>query len=128
MREKAKRKKATISFYSRLFKNISTALGYCEVEIRELSVPALNDEIKTSSFTTPSRYRTAISAFLAYIETKSKKLTIKDNAINLIPDDKNNFRLNMSFKLPLFELIRTVRKIIHDKHELNGRLQRYVGN
>lgn len=127
-RKTARGTKTPISFYPRLWRNISAVLDSCEVEIRELTVPALKNEIARASFTSPSRYRTAISAFLAYIETKSKKLTIKDNAINLIPDDDNYFRLNISFKLPLFNLVRTVRKIIHDKRELKERKKENVGN
>ena len=128
--EKRSRKKVKLpfSFYARLWRNIAAALDSCEVELRELKVPALKNEIEASSFTSPYRYRTAISTLLAYIETKSKKLTVKDNAITLIPDDENYFHLNISFRLPLFNLIRTLRKILHDKRELKGRRIKNVGN
>jgi hypothetical protein len=111
-------KKTSFVFYRKLYSRLSSLFKVSTVKIKQLTVPYLPiEDYAPTSFTTPYRFHIAISAFIAYLNKNSQKLTIDDNAVILSPDENAEFSLILTARTRLYHIIRTVLGIIADKKQ-----------
>ncbi len=113
-----KKKRRSASYYRAVFRRINELFEVAEVEINKLSVPSEDrEDFDSRTMTRPWRYHTAISALLAYLRTKSEKLTVDDNAIILNPDT-DRFSIDMTVKVRLYHLVRMYFSLRYGKDRL----------
>ena len=77
-------KAATIRIISAVIKRVKTS----KIEIKKIKIPFDKQKLLRGNFFGPIGYQYAIFAVVAYLSTKTEKLTIEDNAITLSPDIK----------------------------------------
>lgn len=99
----------------RIYGRIMRGLRHAELEIRCFNFPIF-DCVQCSRDVFPShiKYHAILSAFLAFLDSKAKKLTVFDNAITLCPDDNSCF-LDASITARLFHILSTLALIWIDE-------------
>lgn len=100
-------------------------LTYAEVEIRELSLPLATDMSAQRSATAPWRYHGALLALTSLLRSRARRLTIRDNAITLIPDGEK-VNIDITLKIRLFHILRALIAFVFEE-KLMKRRKKYVG-
>ncbi len=91
------------------------ALTHAELEIKRLYIPLITaDDTAARAILAPLKYHSIICALLTLIRTRTKKLSINDNAITLIPDGQD-ILIDISITARLFRIILTYFAILLDK-------------
>ena len=101
-----------------IFRHVTDALAHAELEVRRLTVPMLPSKNDiAAAVTMPWKYHSVISALLALVHSRAKKLTVRDNAITLIPDS-NEILIDASITIRLFHVILTYLAIKRDEKRM----------
>ena len=82
-----------------------------EIKIDKLALPYFQTNGYFSPFFLPIGYKAFVSTLLAYIETRTKKMTLGEDALILSPDI-NNIQCEITVKSRLFRIIHTVFRYI----------------
>lgn len=129
--KKQKKSKETDKLSARAYiRAIAGALARvkkCEVIIKRVVLPCKIEEFNGFSLVKPFGYQGLIYSLIAYLETKTQRLTLEDNAIISSPDIRNT-QFYVTVKLSLFNLIfglLALRRGINE--EKRARRIRYVG-
>ena len=77
-----------------------------EIKINKLALPYFQTNGYFSPFFLPIGYKAFVSTLLAYIETRTKKITLGEDALILSPDI-NNIQCDITIKTRLFRIIQT---------------------
>lgn len=89
---------------------LSHLLPRAEVIVNKVRLSNEKQYFNKSTFTRPYRYHIAISTLVAYLGVKAQKLTINDNAIALLSDEKTSIEFDIELRVmlcyPLFEFLR----------------------
>lgn len=124
---KAKTDKISARAYIRIFGNALERLRRSKVVIKRVLLPMKVGDFSGMTLVTPFAYQGLIYATIAYLRTKTEKLTILDNAIISSPDSKE-IQFYLTVKLRLYQLIYailTVKRGIDE--EKRARRLKYVG-
>lgn len=125
--EKKKKGRTPPSYYREVVHRLTELFEVAELEIRRLFLPVGEGaDLYGRRVTAPWRYHTAVSALIAYLDAKSEKLTIHDNAIILNPDD-GRFSLDVTIKVRLFYILRTYLALRREKERLKRKGYANVG-
>lgn len=103
--EKQKKKRRELSALTYIAIIIKTLKRFdrCEVAIDKVSPPQREEEFKASTLTKPYGYQSLIYTIVAYLETKVRKLTLKENAVAFIPSNPL-FLCDITVKGRLYEI------------------------
>jgi hypothetical protein len=126
-KSKEKIDKISARAYLRIFGNTLERLRHSRVIIKRVILPLKLDDFSSMTLVTPFAYQGLIYAAIAYLRTKTEKLTILDNAIISSPDTKE-IQFYLTVKLRLYQLIYallTVKRGIDE--EKRARRLKYVG-
>ncbi len=117
-------------FYARLFSRLSELAEACEVKIERITLPTDSDNFSRTTLTRPFRYHSAVSAAIAYLTAKAKRLTLDDNAIILASDSNVPFGFYLIAKTSLFNLLRASASLLFHiiKHRKRRKKKENVGN
>jgi len=119
---RSKKKRRPFSFYRNVLSTIIEFVEGSEVELERLSVPRDESALEgRAEYTSPYRYHIAISALVAYLRGKAKKLNIRDNAVTLIPDGDEKLSLILTVKSRLYHVARAVARIWY--HHIKSKRQ-----
>lgn len=125
-KNKRNKKKHSVHYYREVASRISEVLTYSDVKINKLHVPKNErEEYERQNYTGQYGYHGLISAFLAFIKSRSRQLDINDNAIILIPDGEK-LSLDMTVSVRLFRIIPTILTFIFTERFMKGK-RKYVG-
>ena len=116
-------KKLSFSLYKSIFTTIIDLLEQSEVELQRLAIPH-GQSSGNGEYTSTYKYHIGISTFIAYLEAKSKKLYIHDNAVILIPDGDERLSLIFTVKSRLFYVIRAIIALWHSQRKSRKRRER----
>ena len=107
-----KRSRAPFSFYRGVVSTVIELIERSEVMLERLAVPRDAESLpERAVYTSPYKYHIVISALIAYIEAKAKKLNIRDNAVILIPDGDEELSLILTVRSRLYQVARAVARI-----------------
>ena len=128
-KSKGKEKTDNISAraYLRIFGNTLERLRRSKVIIKKVTLPMKDNDFSSMTLVTPFAYQGLIYAAIAYLRTKTEKLTIFDNAVTSSPDTQE-IQFYLTVKLRLYQLIYailTVKRGIDE--EKRARRIKYVG-
>ncbi|MBE6532961.1 MAG: hypothetical protein E7676_05615 [Ruminococcaceae bacterium] len=103
--EKQKKKRRELSALTYIAIIIKTLKRFdrCEVAIDKVSPPQKEEKFKASTLTKPYGYQSLIYTIVAYLETKVRKLTLKENAVAFIPSNPL-FLCDITVKGRLYEI------------------------
>ena len=108
-----KNKRHTLSFYRRIAATIIELIEKSDVELERLKVPKESGvDYSNTEYTSPYRYHIAISALIAYIKGKARKLYIKDNAVTLISDRDEKLSFILSIRSSPFYVAKAIMTIL----------------
>ena len=109
--------------YIRIITDIIDKMNKSNIKVNKVIIPIKTDNFTKSVILRPIRQHAIICALIAYLRTKTRKLTIEDNAITLSPDI-NVTHFYITIKLRLFQLIRALislwRDINQERKKKNG--------
>lgn len=88
----------------RIITDILTKLRNATIEIKSILIPINTKQFNKSTILKPLRQNAYICALIAYLRTKTKKLTLEDNAI-ILSSDIPALHYYVTIKLRLYELI-----------------------
>ena len=110
-----------------IFSIISRALPYSEVTLSKLNIAVFGDEIY-SLYTNTAFLGASLYPLLCYVGLRSKKLTVKNGALDCAPaaiSDKNKtvVYVNVTFDLRLYAVIRVLTHyfLLKRRRALNAR-------
>lgn len=108
--------KSSITFYKKLAKRITELLSHSAVKIEDLkiSIPKQNN-YTNSHFIIPYLYHAAISALIAYLKSKSEKLSVRENAVCISSENEDGISLGISLRAELFYVLRAIVQILADQ-------------
>ena len=117
------------SFYKSLLKRVNRLFERCVVYLNKLWIPSKETDAEcVSAFTSQICCNIAISAFLAYIQSKVQRLYIEENAI-IFTKEKTNPTLILTARGRLFYIVITMLLILLDLNKAKrNESKKYVGN
>ena len=117
---KSKDKKISYIGYFRIITGVVARLKNARIVIKKITLPINDENFDKSSIIKPLRQHALICAFIAYLRTKTEKLTLEDNAISLSPD-VTALQCYVTFKLRLYQLIHGLLSVRHSIYEEKNR-------
>ena len=117
-RKKSGDKDEKISYigYFRIITGIVARMKNAIITVKSIKLPIKTDDFDKSAILKPLRQQALLYAFVAYLRTKTEKLTLEDNAITLSPDI-DVLHCYVTFKLRLYELIHGLLSVRHSINE-----------
>lgn len=101
-KKKVKKKRLGREFYLLLIKHVSEYAEGCEVIVKRLSVPYIS--FSRGEIPLPRHdFGWSASLIIAYLDSKALKLTIENNGLTLIPD--NRTVIDLAFKSTYFSML-----------------------
>lgn len=94
----------SIVAYIRIISAVIQKIHTSRIEINRIAIPLDKQKLTKGNFFGPIGYQYAIFGVIAYLNTKTEKLTIEDNAIILSPDIKKA-QFYITVKPRMYELI-----------------------
>ena len=107
--------KSSITFYKKLAKRITELLSHSAVKIEDLKIPIPKQNNYNSHFIIPYLYHAAISTMIAYLKSKSEKLSVRENAVCLSSENVDGISLGISLRAGLFYVLRAIVQILADQ-------------
>ena len=102
--KKSSDEKLSYLAYLRIISAVVDTIKTSRIEIKKISIPINNEIDSPGWFIKPVGYQYGLFSFIAYLRTKTEKITIEDNAFILSPDiDKIHFHLTV--KSRIYEVI-----------------------
>ncbi len=96
--------KLSVIAYIRIAAGVLSRFPECDVEIKRVILPCRNDRFDGFTLVRPFGYQGLVYAIIVYLKTKSKKLTLENNAIISSPDVTET-QFYFTVKLPLYQLL-----------------------
>lgn len=107
--------------YFRIITCVVARLKKTEIIVKKVILPVKTEDFDKSALIRPLRQHAFICAFVAYLRTKTEKLTLEDNAIILSPDT-DVLHCYVTLKLRLYEFIHGLLAVMHSIFEEKRRI------
>ena len=108
--------KPSLLGYMRIISGIADRIKGTEISVKAIVLPIKAEDFDKSVILRPLRYQAALCALVAYLRTKTEKLTLEDNAIILSPD-VNVLHCYLTLKIRLYRLIYGLISLRHAIYE-----------
>lgn len=102
--------------YIRIITGVVARMKNAKIEVKKILLPVNTEDFDKSAILRPLRQHALICAFIAYLRTKTEKLTLDDNAITLSPDI-DVLHCYVTIKLRLYQLIHGLLSVRHSIYE-----------
>ena len=102
--------------YLRIITGVVARIKNASILVNSIILPVKTDNFDKSAILRPLRQQALLCAFIAYLRTKTEKLTLSDNAIILSPD-VDVIHCYVTIKLRLYELIHGLLSVWHSINE-----------
>lgn len=109
--------------YLRIITGVVARMKNARILVNGIILPIKTDSFDKSSILRPLRQQALLCAFIAYLRTKTEKITLVDNAITLSPDI-NVFHCYVTIELRLYQLIHGLLSV---RHSINEEKERTKG-
>jgi len=121
--------KLKFRFYSSLAKRILRLSEKSCINVKRIYPAKLNSLLSPEKIVKPYFYNALISGLLAYFFGKSKRITMEDNALVLIPDKNDGSIVDIRVSSELYNILTALALILFDfqKYKRKGK-RKNVGN
>lgn len=118
-----------IKFYTFLIKRLARLSERSCIRVNSIRLSKLKSLFSPDEITSSYIYHALISSLIAYLYQKSKKLTLENNALVLIPDSQDISYVDIHLSTELYNIVYALTKILFDyrKYKKRGKLKN-VGN
>ena len=104
--------KPKLKFYQKMIKELTRLSEKCYIKVHSIRLARLNSLLSPTKIPYSYAYHMVISSLLAYFSAKSKKLTIEDNSLTLIPDSQQSDFVNVSLCTELYNILFVLVKML----------------
>ena len=108
--------KPSLFGYLRIITGIVDRISGAEISVKAIVLPIKTEDFNKSSILRPLRQQALLYTLIAYLKTKTEKLTLEDNAIILSPD-VNVLHCYVTVKIRLYQLIYGLLSVRHAIYE-----------